>query len=93
MPGIQVYFSPEELGELQRQAKLRNEPLNRVIREACIAGARGEGARFQAKTRALVNLNTAVLIVFWLLALLTSGSTVLYYPYRLSSLLIGSPLG
>lgn len=73
MPGIQVWFSQEELHELEKTAELRGEPLNRVIREAVTLSLRGKPDAFQVKTRALASLNIAMLGVLWVTGLMITG--------------------
>lgn len=73
MPGIQVWFNEEELAELEKAAELRGEPLNRVIREACMLSARGHPETFRLKTRALQGVNLAMLGILWITGLMIAG--------------------
>lgn len=73
MPGVQVWFSREELENLEKAAELRGEPLNRVIREAVKASLGGKPETFQLKTRALAGVQLAMLGILWITGLMIAG--------------------
>jgi hypothetical protein len=73
VPGIQVYFSRDELDELEKAAQQRGEPLNRVIREAVRLSLQGKPEIFHVKTRALEGVNLAMLGILWVTGLMVAG--------------------